>query len=606
MHVLATAGHVDHGKSTLVRALTGMEPDRWEAEKRRGLTIDLGYAWTTLPGGEQVAFVDVPGHRRFIGNMLAGIGPAPGVVFVVAADAGWSAQSEEHLRAVEAIGIRHGLLVVTRADLADPAPALEQARERLAAAGLAEAEALAVSPVTGSGLDELRAALGRLLARMPTPTDPRVATRARLWIDRSFTIGGAGTVVTGTFAEGALAVGDELDLAGASTRRVRVRGLQSLGRDHRTVSAADGVTRVAVNLRGLAADDIERGEALLTPGAWRRTQVFDARCVTDPAVLAALPSQVTLHVGTASPGVHLRPLDTGSTGAVRVVLPHPLPLVAGDRAILRDPGDASGEAICGIVVVDPDPPRLTRRGDGARRGHTLAARSGAPDEPDLATEVAARGAMRVAHATQLGLDPDSSTDEVVRQGDWLISRDRWRAWGQALRDQASRRARHDPLDPSVPLEEARAATDIPDRRLVAPAATAAGLEVVEGRLRLPGARPDLGPAEAGLARIEARLAEHPFAAPEATELTEAGLGPRQLAAAVANGRLMRLADGIYVQPIAPARAMRVLAALPQPFTTSQARQALDTTRRVAIPLLEHLDARGWTRRIDSGHREIAR
>ncbi|MGH3880756.1 MAG: GTP-binding protein, partial [Actinophytocola sp.] len=155
MHVLATAGHVDHGKSTLVRALTGIEPDRLAEERRRGMTLDLGFAWTTLPGGETVAFVDVPGHERFVATMLAGVGPVPGVVVVVAADEGWRAQTAEHVAVLDSLGVRHGLLVVTRADLADPAPALAQARERLRSTSLEGVEAVAVSGVTGAGLDEL-------------------------------------------------------------------------------------------------------------------------------------------------------------------------------------------------------------------------------------------------------------------------------------------------------------------------------------------------------------------------------------------------------------------------------------------------------------------
>ncbi|MCW2657530.1 MAG: translation elongation factor, partial [Jatrophihabitans sp.] len=167
MHVLATAGHVDHGKSTLVRALTGMEPDRWAEERRRGMTIDLGYAWTTLPNGAELAFVDVPGHERFIGNMLAGLGPAPGVLFVVAADEGWSRQSEEHLAAVHALDLRRGLLAVTRSDLADPSPAREQALERIRHSSLGDVACAVVSAPTGQGLDALRAALTDLVATFP-------------------------------------------------------------------------------------------------------------------------------------------------------------------------------------------------------------------------------------------------------------------------------------------------------------------------------------------------------------------------------------------------------------------------------------------------------
>src|SRR6516225_12337473 len=171
MYVVATAGHVDHGKSTLVRALTGMEPDRWAEERRRGMTIDLGYAWMTLPSGERLAFVDVPGHERFVPNMLAGVGPVPAVMFVVAADEGWMPQSAEHLAAIDALAISRGLLVVTRADLADPAPALRDAGDRIRGTSLGGVDATAVSAVTGEGLPELRAALDRLAASMPA-SDP--------------------------------------------------------------------------------------------------------------------------------------------------------------------------------------------------------------------------------------------------------------------------------------------------------------------------------------------------------------------------------------------------------------------------------------------------
>ena len=225
MHVIATAGHVDHGKSTLVQALTGMDPDRWEAERRRGLTIDLGYAWLTLPSGDRLAFVDVPGHERFVPNMLAGVGPVPAVLFVVAADGGWKPQSAEHLAVLDALGIRHGLLVVTRSDLADPGPAMAQASRLIAASSLGQVEALAVSAVTGDGLPELVEALARLAARLPVP-DP--GAPVRIWVDRSFSITGSGTVVTGTLPAGAVHRGDELVVT-PSMRPVRVRGLQALG-----------------------------------------------------------------------------------------------------------------------------------------------------------------------------------------------------------------------------------------------------------------------------------------------------------------------------------------------------------------------------------------
>src|SRR5579862_8840587 len=176
MQVIATAGHVDHGKSTLVRALTGMEPDRWAEERRRGMTIDLGYAWTTLPSGEVIAFVDVPGHERFTTNMLAGVGPVPAVLLVIAADDGWAAQTDEHVRALDALGVRHGLVAVTRSDLADPTAAIHQARDMLAATTLAGIPAVSVSGETGAGIDELRTALDTLVAALP-PCDPDARVR---------------------------------------------------------------------------------------------------------------------------------------------------------------------------------------------------------------------------------------------------------------------------------------------------------------------------------------------------------------------------------------------------------------------------------------------
>ena len=263
--VLATAGHVDHGKSTLVRALTGRDPDRLEDEKARGLTIELGYAWTTLPGGAEVAFVDVPGHQGFIGTMLAGLGPSPAVVCVVAADQGWQEQSSEHLAAVQALGITDGVLVITRCDLADDerrATVRTEATRRLAAAGL-DLPSVEVAAVDGTGLDALRAALDALLDRLPE-SDP--VAPVRMWGDRSFTISGAGTVVTGTLGAGTIRTGDRLTLLDhGREREVTVRGLHS---QDSPCEAVGPVSRAAVNLRRVDADEVGRSVTLLTPGAF--------------------------------------------------------------------------------------------------------------------------------------------------------------------------------------------------------------------------------------------------------------------------------------------------------------------------------------------------
>ncbi|MEX2291951.1 MAG: selenocysteine-specific translation elongation factor [Mycobacteriales bacterium] len=585
MHVVATAGHVDHGKSTLVRALTGMEPDRWAEERRRGMTIDLGYAWTELPSEQVLGFVDVPGHQRFIGNMLAGLGPAPAVLVVVAADEGWRRQSGEHLAAVHALGLTAGLLAVTRSDLADPGPATDQALTQLRRSSLGEVDAVAVSGVTGEGVEDLRAALDRLVATLPAPD---TTSPVRLWVDRSFTVRGSGTVVTGTLAAGTLRVGDELQLRG---RSVRVRGLQSLGASYDEVPA---VARVAVNLRGLEREEVVRGDTLLTPGAWRETAGMDVRLTADPR---SMPSELVLHVGSTGVAVRVRPLGEDTA---RLVLHRPLPLRPGDRALLRDPGAQA--VTSGVLVLDVDPPELRRRGAAADRAQTLA---GAGGVPDLAAEVARRGAVRSSELASLGVPLDDLTAVRV-EGDWLVDLRQWQAWTAGLARAVDAHAAAAPLEAGLPAEAARQALALPDARLLPGLLAAAGLEAAAGRLRRPGTTPSLGVAEAAVAELEARLKENPFAAADSPDLDALRLGPRELAAAERAGRLLRIGGDVVLLPDGPARAMRVLAGLPQPFTLSAARQALGTTRRVAVPLLEHLDGRGWTRRVDDRLREVRR
>jgi selenocysteine-specific elongation factor len=594
VHVFATAGHVDHGKSALVRALTGIEPDRWDEERRRGLTIDLGYAWTRLPSGAQVAFVDVPGHQRFIGNMLAGLGPTSAVVFVVAADEGWRRQSTEHLAAVHALGIHRGLLVVTRTDLADPGPALADGLARLSRTTLGHVEGVGVSALTGDGMRGLVAALDRLAAAAP---EPRTDGRVRLWVDRAFTIRGSGTVVTGTLGAGTVAVGDELDLGG---RRTRVRGLESMEQQHDRVGP---VSRVAVNLRGVAASEVARGDVLLTPGAWRPTSVVDVRVegvgspeVRGPGPARPWPQHLTLHVGTTAVQVHVRPLGADT---LRLALDRALPLVAGDRAILRDPG--ARRVVGGALVLDADPPGLRRRGAAGRWAEQLGRATGTPD---VSVEVGRRGSMRVADAAALGIPLPTSSGDVAVHGGWLVAASAMRGWSAALTEALHRRAEEQPLEPSLTTEAATAVAGIADRALLPEVVATAGLELVDGRVWVPGVRASLGPAEQGLRELEERLAATPFAAPEQPDLDAWRLGRAEVAAAVRAGRLLRLDDGVLLLPDAPARAMRVLAGLHQPFTLSEARQALGTTRRVAVPLLEHLDGRGWTRRVDGSHRQV--
>ncbi|MGQ0772866.1 MAG: selenocysteine-specific translation elongation factor [Pseudonocardiales bacterium] len=580
MHVVATAGHVDHGKSTLVRALTGMEPDRWAEERRRGMTIDLGFAWTTLPTGPTVAFVDVPGHERFVPNMLAGIGPVPAVMLVVAADEGWMPQSREHLEALHALGVRHGLLVVTRSDLMDPELAREEALEHLAGSSLGEVPAVCVSGTTGAGLDELRAALGELVAGLPTPD---VGADLRLWVDRAFTIRGAGTVVTGTLAAGTLRVGDELELS-PSGRPVAVRGLQSLGVATKSVAA---VARVAVNLRGLPRDAVRRGHALLTPGTWVRTRTVDVRLAG--AAATELPQQVVLHIGAAAVPARVRPLGTDTA---RLGLAEPLPLRIGDRTLIRDPGTRTVPA--GATVLDVRPPGLSRRGAAAARAAELSTMTGTADG---AAELCRRGLIRRDDLVAMGAPVPA---DAVEAGGWLIDRDVLAARAAWLATAIAAHATANPLEPGMPLETARQLTGMPETRLVELLLTPA-MTVAEGRVH--AGRPDTG-LPAALQRtiddLRAELIQRPFAAPEASRLTELGLGAKELAAAVRAGELLKVADGIYLAPGADAAAAERLRALPAPFTLSQARQALDTTRRVAVPIMELLARHGISRQLPDG------
>lgn len=540
-----------------------MWPDRLAEERRRGLTIDLGFAWTEL-GGRQLAFVDVPGHERFVANMLAGVGAVPAVVFVVAATEGWMPQSEEHLAALDALGVRHGLLVISKADLADPGPAVAQASERLAATSLA-----GIPVAVSTDLDRVRAELVALTDGLPAP---EAGADVRLWVDRSFTVRGAGTVVTGTLAAGTVRVGDELEHAG---RRVTVRGLQSLGRNHSEVTA---VARVALNLRGVDRHDVGRGDTVRTPGAWLDTAEIDVALRSADT----LHRQLVLHIGSAAVPVQVRRLGPA---AARLRLARSLPLRVGDIGLLRDPGQHRIAA--GVEVLDVRPPGLRRRGAARARADELA--TGEAAAPEFA---------RAADLRAMGLPPRGQ-----RVGDWVVD-PRW--WAARREDAAAAVRRwagdHD-VAAGMPLETLRQQVGLPAADLVPKLLEGTGLEVTDGLVRPPGAGLPAR-VDKAVSAVEEWLAAEPFRAPEADELAELKLGPRELAAAVRAGRLTRIADGVVLGPDALDRAAGVLAALPQPFTVSEARRALGTTRRVAVPLLEQLDARRVTRRGDDGTRVV--
>ncbi|MEX2620691.1 MAG: selenocysteine-specific translation elongation factor [Egibacteraceae bacterium] len=612
MRVICTAGHVDHGKSTLVKALTGMEPDRFAEEQQRGLTIDLGFAWTSL-GDHTVAIVDLPGHERFVGNMLAGAGAVDLALFVVAADEGWMPQSQEHLDILDLLGVSRGLAVITKADTVDAETlelAEELAREQLGGSAFADVDVLAVSAVTGAGLDELRQRLAAVLDATPPPAD---AGRPRLWIDRAFSVRGAGTVVTGTLSGGRLQVGDDLVLL-PGDRPVRVRGLQSL---KAAVDEAAPGSRVAVNLSGVDRAGVRRGDALGVAGQWLAVERFDAH-------VRALPGQVIdrrgawhLHAGSGERVGRLYPLSGRITdeGYVRVELDEPAPLAAGDRFVLREAGRQA--TIGGGIVLDPDPPPRPRGAQRAVRASALEARRDALVAGDrarlLGCHVAERGAaVAQATAAATGLTSEGAAAAAAAAGlvplgaAWAHP-DAITAWSEAVGGALRAYHREHPVDRVAPKSlAARAAAEAgcPTARIadLLAALAARGAVVAEGPgLRAPDHAVRLDPEQerAKGALLDA-LGADPFSPPGLDGAAgAAGASPALVRELEAAGDLVRLGPDLAVTADALAQAVTLLRdayGAEGPLTAARAKEVLATSRKYAVPLLEALDRRGVTRR----------
>jgi len=556
--IVATAGHVDHGKSTLVRVLTGVDPDRFTEEKERGLTIDLGFAAMTLPSGRSISFVDVPGHVRFLKNMLAGVGAVQACLFAVAATEGWKPQSEEHLRILDLLGVKRGVVALTKVGLVDDDQG-ELARleviERLKGSPLAAAELVDVDGIDGTGLGELRLALDRLVATAPPAADDG---RPRLWVDRSFAIRGAGTVVTGTLAGGPLAVDDDVVILPRGPG-ARVRSLQIHGASLARVSPGE---RVAVNLSGIAHEQVVRGDALVRPGAWHEGHTVDASL----EVLADLDHRVSrrgayvAYLGSGEHAVRLRVLGDesmgpGDRGLVRLHLPVALPLQPGDRYVLRDSGRQ--ETIGGGEILDVDPVMRASRARPDRSVDRVVAERGWIDVDELARLTGTRRAPTVDHWV---VDPTVLADEQTRL--------------RALVEGAGPLG----LDIAAFEEHERAVLTHLDE-----------VRVVRGRATL-------GPPEDPLAAhpFVTALEATPFATPPPT-----GVDRTELRELVRRGLVVEEA-GIHFAPAAIDQAADVIAALldehPDGVTVGQIREALGTSRKYAIPLLSVLDATGRTRR----------
>ncbi|MCB0131770.1 MAG: selenocysteine-specific translation elongation factor, partial [Caldilineaceae bacterium] len=379
MRVIGTAGHVDHGKSTLVRALTGIDPDRLKEEKARGMTIDLGFAWIDLPAPaapstdgdtgrtDSVGIVDVPGHIDFIKNMLAGIGGIDAAILVIAADEGVMPQTREHLAILDLLAVPAAVVALTKVDLADDEDWLDLVEldivELLQSTHLAEAPIVRVSAMTGDGLPQLRTALTNVLGRL---SPRRNRARPRLPIDRIFSLSGFGTVVTGTLSDGHFTVGDAVEILPAG-RDARIRGLQT---HRKQIWQSEPGSRLAMNLTGVGTDEIRRGDVVVKPGTLRATTLIDVsfRLLTDVAKPLVHNQSVDLFVGAGETAGRVRLLGTdelqpGEQGWLQVRLDRPIVVAAGDRFILRQPSPSS--TLGGGVVLSPHPRRRWKRFDPA-------------------------------------------------------------------------------------------------------------------------------------------------------------------------------------------------------------------------------------------------
>jgi selenocysteine-specific elongation factor len=600
LRVVATAGHVDHGKSSLILRLTGMDPDRWEEEKRRGLTIDLGYAWCELPSGREIGFVDVPGHERFIPNMLAGVGPVRLVLFVVAANEGWRQQSEEHLAILDVLGVEGGVVALTKQDLVDREAldlAEEQIRGRLEGSALGSARLVRVSATTGDGLDELRAALDDVLTAVGPPPE----TRSRLFVDRVFTISGAGTVVTGTLGGSALAVGDDVELY-PHGRTARVRSLQTHKRD---ANRAIPVARVAANLAGTGKGDLARGDVVGAPGAWRPTTTFDGvfRPVRGLAHPVTGRGAFKVYVGATEADAKVRILGRGSAGGgedayVRVTTTRPLVLDVSDRFVLRESGRQ--ETVGGGTVLDPAPPRRAGSAEARLARRAAAARHELP--AILADE---RGAVHTSEALVL----TGSDAGIPQAGDWLLRDDLLARVGPALVAHVSAYHVAHPLEEGEPLAAARRALSDhlraeigpPDPRLIDPILdrfVGDGLITrTTATVALPsleGPEPELDPV---VQRVVDAISDQPAQPPTITQLADRGIGRDAVEAAARTGLVVRVAPDLVFLPVVIERAEAIVAdAREKGITVSAFREALGTSRKFAVPLLGWFDQRGITRR----------
>ena len=614
MYVIGTAGHVDHGKSTLVKALTDIDPDRLPEEKEREMTVDLGFAWMTLPSGREVSIVDVPGHERFIKNMLAGVGAIDLAMLIVAADESVMPQTREHLAILDILRIRRGLVVITKVDLVDEELVelvKAEVEDTLAGTAFEGCPMAPVSAYTGEGIDDLKAMIDEILNDTETRRD---LGRPRLPIDRCFTVSGFGTVITGTLIDGSVAVGQQIELA-PSGRQARIRGLQS--HKSRLDAAAPGI-RLALNLSGISRDDVMRGEVLTNPGWLRPTRRFDANLRMVKGAPHALKHNegVTFHLFTSETTGRVRLLDAdrlqpGSEGWVQVLLDEPLPMVKGDFFVLRSSEDTLG----GGQVADPNPrrrhrrfapevlERLTTLDAGASEDviltiadqmgpcdlRTLSQRSNISEEEILERLGVLIEAEEIVALGEMGAQGDAV---VYSRRGWDIVRNQAQVALQAYHNQY-------PLRRGAPPQELRSRLGVSQPVYLRAAARLVDEGAVaddNGLVRTPDHRVELSDGQQSeIAEYLAILAAEPWSPP-----TDRPVDPELLAHLQERGDVVKVNETVVFTAAAyEDMAGRIVDHLKAngSVTVADARTIFGTSRKYVLPLLEYLDQQRITRRV---------
>jgi selenocysteine-specific elongation factor len=622
MRVIGTAGHVDHGKSTLIEALTGVHPDRLKEEQAREMTIELGFGWLTLPGGEEVGIVDVPGHRDFIGNMLAGVGGIDAALLVIAADEGVMPQTKEHLAILDLLQIPAGLVVLTKTDLASDSGWLDlvetDIRSVLKGTVLSDAPIVRVSAKTKTGLDSLISKLQSLLeTKSPRPD----LNRPRLPIDRVFSMSGFGTVVTGTLGDGHLSVGDEVEILPKGLKG-RIRGLQTHGKKEET--AVPG-SRTAVNISGVDMEWIRRGDVLAHPAQYQATRRMDVRFRALKELSKPLRhgDEAKVFVGASETIATLRilgaeELNAGGEGWLQLELRTPLVAVRGDRFILRKP--SPGETLGGGVVVDHQPKGRHRRFDGTVLKSLESLAQGSPAdvlfEAALALnaapirEVIAKSRLE-ASAAEAALGELLKTGRLMvleeegenaRSETLVIALPHWGAAQERILGLVGDYHEQFRLRRGIPREELKSKLKLAPRlfnAILAGLAKRKTLFESRGTVSLPGHEIEFnGQEQAKVQALMRKFEANPYSTPSVREC-QAEVGGEVLNALIELDELTAVSqDVIFRKKDYEKMVGEVETAIEKNgrISLAETRDLFDTSRKYAQALLEHLDAIGVTAR----------